>query len=135
MEGLGPRYAWHDTISPAPCQANRLATQMLVLPWPHSNVSVPLFRVIPHDACALLSVDSIIYFSANFSNNRTSSRGNSQQSSRLVSRMSRKCHHPHTVLQRGIDPQVDDPDHCHVSSRSSVIGRIAKSVLESLRNT
>jgi len=51
--------------------------------------------------------------------------------------MTHKSYHSHTALQRGIDPHVDDPNHCHVSARSLVMTmtRIAQSVLGSLRGT
>ena len=49
--------------------------------------------------------------------------------------MTHKGRRSHTALQRGIDPHVDDPDHCHVSARSPVMARIAESVLGPLRGT
>lgn len=115
---MGPRYTRHDSAPPAPCQADRLATQVPVLPRSHSNVGTPFMRVSLSDVCLLLSVDSITYSSANSSSNRTWSRGNSRPSSRSVSRTIYKGCRSH-ILQRGIDPHVDDPDYCHVSARSA----------------
>lgn len=70
------------------------------------------------DAYVGRSVGFIIYFSASCYGNPTLSRGNLPGSSRFVSRAAHNGRRPHGVLQRGIDPQVDDPDHCHVSARS-----------------
>lgn len=38
-------------------------------------------------------------------------------------------------MQRGIDPHVDDPDHCHVSTLSPNNLPIANNIVESFRRT
>lgn len=88
-------------------------------------------RVALCDTSPPLSAGSTIYFSAKSFNSPTSSHGNSPPYSRSVSRLIRRCC-SHTASQRGIDPHVGDPNHCHVSACSLVITYIAQSVLEPL---
>lgn len=115
MEGLGLGDDGYDTTGDATHEADRSETQVFVLSWAHPNVRTCFKHLIKR---RLIRFDRFVNILL----------------SKLLKEPYTEPKNFTTIFERGIDPHVDDPDHCHVRLLSPLFFHIAHGHVEPFRS-